>query len=85
MSLRLADLLLFVGTRQRLCHRPHADVKAGELAFNQVQRKICVLSLNADFGAELFVPPKDGFLSSDLGIAIDFPNKVREFGFGLFY
>lgn len=55
--------------------RPHADVKAGELAFNQVQRKICVLSLNADFGAELFVPPKDGFLSSDLGIAIDFPNK----------
>jgi vesicle-fusing ATPase len=57
---------------------PHEKVQPGTLGFNQVQRKVCALSLNAELSAKVFQPPASDFLLSDVQLFVDFPNKAAQ-------
>jgi vesicle-fusing ATPase len=56
--------------------KPNAKMTKGSLGFNQIQRKICALSLNADLNADVFDPPANNFMINSVAFTVDFPNKA---------
>ncbi len=55
--------------------KPNAKMTKGSLGFNQIQRKICQLSLAAELTAEVFDPPANNFMIHAVSFNVDFPNK----------